>query len=89
LQVKSFYSLLEESALYSAVKDTAESAVNDTICSLLLSVLPRPEYKYKEELQSDTLDNTANCSSKTAQLLYWLQKSLHKVGGFCYMEVQK
>jgi len=81
LQVKSFYALLEESALYGAVKDT--------ICSLLLSVLPRPGYKYKEELQSATLDNTANCSSKTAQLLYLLQKSLHEVGGFCYMEVQK
>ena len=77
LQVKSFYELLQESAFYGAVKDT--------VCSLLLSVLPRPGFKYKE---TDPVDDAATKHlSKAAQLVHMLQKFLHEMGGFCHMEV--
>ena len=81
LQVESFYSLVEKSALY--------GAANSTVCSLLLTVLPRPRHKYKEALQSYTTDDNAKHSSKATQLLNLLQKSLHEMGGFCYTEVCK
>jgi len=80
LQVESFYVLLKESAFYGAVKDT--------VCSLLLNVLPRPGFKYKETMQSDLVDDAATKHlSKAAQLVHMLQKFLYEMGGFCHMEV--
>ena len=79
--MKSFYSLLGQSALY--------GAVNETVSSLLLSILPLPGNSYKPTLQSVFVaDATITTHNNNALLLHILLKSLHELGGFCYMEVR-
>ena len=79
LQVDEFYILLDESAFY--------GSVNETVCSLLLSILPRPGHKYKEASEFLSVIDTPTKLSNTALLLHTLLKCLHEMGGFCYMEV--
>jgi len=79
--VKSFYSLLGQNAFY--------GAVSETIDSLLLSVLPLPGNSSKlTEQSSFVVDASITTSNKKALLLQMVLKSLHELGGFCYMEVQ-
>ena len=91
LQVESFYTLLNPSSFYGAKKET--------ICSLILSILPRPGHKYDKlseslvstagsEMKSiDSVFITNKSSSNKVMLLQNVVKYLHKFGGFCYMEV--
>jgi len=81
--VKSFYSLLDQNAFY--------GAVSETISSLLLGILPLPGNSSKPKSRClfvvDTTTTTTTSNNK-ALLLHTLLKSLHELGGFCYMEVQ-
>ena len=78
--MKTFYSLLDQSAFY--------GAVSETLSSLLLSVLPLPGNGFKPTQQSLFVVNTTiTTPNKKALLLHMLLKSLHELGGFCYMEV--
>ena len=90
LQVESFYTLLDQSSFYGAKKET--------ICSLILSILPRPGHKYdklseslvptgSEVKSSDSIFITNKSSYNKVMLLQNVVKYLHKFGGFCYMEV--
>jgi len=79
LQVDEFYALLNESAFYGAVKET--------VCSLLLSILPRPGHKYKKAPESFSVTDEPTKLSNPVLLLHTLLKCLHEMGGFCYMEV--
>jgi len=88
--VETFYSLLGQSSFYGGNKET--------VCSLLLSILPRPGHKYEQITQSlvpvDSEENDAisfsvitESSSNKVLLLQNVVKHLHELGGFCYMEV--
>ena len=87
LQVEKFYSLLHQSSFYGGNKET--------VCSLLLSILPRPGHKYKLLSESsvhvssevNSIRSTTKISSNKVLLLQIVVKCLHKFGGFCYMEV--
>ena len=86
-----FYSLLDENSFYGGNKET--------VCSLLLSILPRPAHKYKPVTQSvvaidsevDQIDSSfciiTEGSSNKLLLLQNVVKCLQDFGGFCYMEV--
>ena len=89
--MKEFSSLLGQSSFYGGNEET--------VCSLLLKILPRPGHKYKLVTQSlvsvdsevnDTSSSftTEGFSNKKALLLKNVVKSLHEFGGFCYMEVR-
>ena len=83
--MESFFSFLSEdesSVLYGAV-------VKDTVFSLLLNILPKPnlEGKNHEVPKLFALKDTVMHDSKSAQLLHTVQKSLHIIAGFCFMEV--
>jgi len=79
LQVDEFYALLDESAFYGAVKET--------VCSLLLSILPRPGHKYKKAPESISVTDEPTKLSNPALLLHTLLKCIHEMGRFCCMEV--
>lgn len=90
--MEEFYSQLGgKSSFYGSNKET--------VCSLLLNILPKPGHKYKQVAQSlvpadikvnDTsiTNTTEGHSSKKMLLLQNVIKCLHKLGGFCYMEVR-
>ena len=90
--MEAFYSLLGQGSFYGGNKET--------VCSLLLSILPRPTHKYKLITQSvvaDTEVDDAECgsftvitkgSSNKVLLLQNVIKCLQEFGGFCYMEVR-
>ena len=92
--METFYSLLDESSFYGGNKET--------VCSLLLSILPKPGHKYKPITQSfvptDSEGDDGNFtdgsfsvikegSSNKVLLLHNVVRCLHELGGFCYMEV--
>ena len=90
--MEAFYSLLGQGSFYGGNKET--------VCSLLLSILPRPTHKCKPITQSvvvaDTEVDDAECSlftvitkasSNKVLLLQNVVKCLQEFGGFCYMEV--
>ena len=92
--METFYSLLGESSFYGGNKET--------VCSLLLSILPKPGHKYKPITQSfvptDSEVDDGNFtdgsfsvikegSSNKVLLLQNVVRCLHELGGFCYMEV--
>lgn len=93
MQVDTFYSLLDPSSFYGGRKET--------VCSLLLTILPRPGHKYEKLSESLVpIDGEVNSitsissfivstesSSKKVLLLKSIMKCLHKFGDFCYMEV--
>ena len=90
LQVETFYALPDSSSFYGANKET--------ICSLMLSILPRPGHKYDKLSKSlvstasevnsvGSVFSTNESSSNKVILLQNVIKCLHKFGGFCYMEV--
>lgn len=89
--MEAFYSLLGQGSFYGGNKET--------VCSLLLSILPRPTHKYKPITQS-IASNTEVCdgefssfavvtkaSSNKVSLLQNVVNSLQEFGGFCHMEV--
>ena len=89
--MKEFYSLLGESSFYGGNKET--------VCSLLLKILPRPGHEYKMVTQSlVSLDSkvkdagssvtTNGFTNKKVLMLKGIVKCLHEFGGFCYMEVR-
>ena len=92
--MEAFYSLLDEGSFYGGNKET--------VCSLLLSILPKPGHKYKPITQSfvatDSEGEDGNFtggsysvitegSSNKMLLLQNTVRCLHELGGFCYMEV--
>ena len=88
--MEAFYSLLGQSSFYGGNKET--------VCSLLLSILPRPGHKYEQLTQSfvpvdGEVNDTSSFSlitggsSNKVLLLQNVVNHLHKLGGFCYMEV--
>ena len=94
MQVKEFYSRLDESSFYGGNEET--------VCSLLLSILPRPGHKYKQITQSfvavDSEGDDSNFfgssfsvitegASNRVLLLHNVVRCLHELGGLCCMEV--
>ena len=87
--MEAFYSLLGQGSFYGGNKET--------VCSLLLSILPRPAHKYKPITQLDVVTDTevddssftgiTKASSNKVLLLQNVVKYLEEFGGFCYMEV--
>ena len=92
--MKAFYSLFGKNSFYGGNEET--------VCSLLLSILPRPGHKYETITQSFvTVDNEGDDSnfinrsfsvitegaSNKVLLLHNVVRCLHEVGGFCCMEV--
>lgn len=60
-------------------------ANKETVCSLLLSILPKLGHQYKPLKCSIS----GGSSSNKVSLLQNVVKYLHESGGFCYMEVSK
>ena len=94
--MEAFYSLLDEGSFYGGSKET--------VCSLLLSILPKPGHKYKSITQSfvatDSEGEDGNFtdgsysvitegSSNKVLLLENAIRCLNELGGFCFMEVSK
>lgn len=73
--------MLEQNAFYGAVEGT--------ICSIVLSILPTSSLEKASSLPtSDAPENyAAESKSNTTLLLQTLLKCLHEMGGFTYMEV--
>ena len=90
--MKEFYLLLGQNSFYGGNEET--------ICSLLLKILPKPGHRYKSVTQSVSVDGKVNdtsssfyittegFSNKKVLLLKNVVKYLHELGGFCYMEVR-
>ena len=89
--MKEFYSLLGKSSFYGGNEET--------VCSLLLKILPRPGHEYKMVTQSlvpldSEMSNTSSSvttegfTNKKALMLNGVVKCLHEFGGFCCMEVR-
>ena len=78
--MKTFYSLLDQNTFY--------GAVDETVTSLMLSILPLPGKGFKPTTQSEfVVDAAITTPNNKALLLHILLKSLHELGGFCYIEV--
>ena len=75
LQVKNFYSLLDSQSFYGGKEET--------VCSLMLSILPKPGHCYTSPKCFVTTKGLTN----EVLLLQNIIKFLHESGGFCYMEV--